>query len=190
MGFLSRMKYIYCFSWSDLGVVQSLAEVKVEPETKPVTTLIRQIFGNKVDHQEFPVTSVAVIETAAEKWVGLTRRVATSLHRSHYRDVNLVRHLYDLYQINEKGHFSDKFYTLAPKIILDDRMHYKNHNVDYYRDPVSEIKRAVDELSSSTEWHDNWDRFVDVMVFAQQKPHYNEVLNNLHRMTTTVLGKL
>lgn len=167
-----------------------LAEVKVEPENKLVTTLVKQILGDKVDHPEFSVSSVAIIETAAEKWVGLTRRVATSAHRQHYRDANLVRHLYDLYKINECGCFSDEFNTLACRIVLDDRKHYKSHNDDYYRDPVSEIKRAVDELHGSTEWHDNWDHFVDTMVFAKEKPTYEDVLGNLQNKTETVLNEL
>ncbi len=167
-----------------------LADVKVEPENKPVTTLVKQLLGGKVEHLEFPVSSVAVIETAAEKWVGLTRRVATSAHRQHYRDANLVRHLYDLYKINEHRGFTDEFSSLVSRIVFDDRKQYKNHNDDYYRDPVSEIKRAVDELHQSTEWHDNWDRFVDAMVFAKEKPTYDDVLRNLHNKTEIALSEL
>jgi len=167
-----------------------LAGVKVPPEIKPVTTLIKQTLGDKVEHAEFPVNSVAIIETAAEKWVGLTRRVATSTHRKHYRDANLVRHLYDLYQINKLGYFSDEFNSLVSRIVLDDRIHYKSHNDDYYRDPVSEIQRVVDELHKSTEWHDNWDRFVEAMVFAKEKPTYEDVLGNLHNKTKAALNEL
>jgi len=167
-----------------------LADVKVEPEIKPVTTLIKQVFGDKIEHPEFPVNSVAVIETAAEKWVALTRRVATSKHRKHYRDTNLVRHLYDLYKINEANYFSDEFDSLASRIVLNDRQQYKNHNDDYYRDPISEIKRAVDELHQSTQWHDNWDKFVETMVFAKEKPTYDDVLRNLHNKTELALKAL
>lgn len=167
-----------------------LADVKVAPQEKMVTTLLKQVLGDKVQHPEFLVNSVAIIETAAEKWVGLTRRVATSRHRSHYRDVNLVRHLYDLYRINELGHFTEEFKGLVPRIVLDDRKHYKNHNDYYYRDPVSEITRAVDELAVSNEWHDNWDQFVDAMVFANEVPTYDQVLNNLHEKTQIVLPEL
>jgi len=167
-----------------------LAEVKVSPETKSVTTLIKQTLGNKVEHLEFPVNSVAIIETAAEKWVGLTRRVATSTHRKHYRDAHLVRHLYDLYQINKLGYFSDEFNPLVSRIVLDDRKHYKTHNDDYYRDPISEIKRAIDELHQSTEWHDNWDRFIETMVFAEDKPGYDDALDNLHEKSEAALLEL
>ena len=167
-----------------------LAEVKEAPENKPVTTLIKRMLGDKVDQAVFPVNSVAIIETAAEKWVGLTRRVATSAYRTHYRDANLVRHLYDLYQINEFGRFSDKFSSLVSQVVLDDRRRYKNHNDNYYRDPVGEIMRAVDELNQSTEWHDNWDKFVEAMVFAQRKPTYNDVLKNLNEKTEIALKTL
>lgn len=167
-----------------------LAEVKVTPETKPVTTLIKQTLGNKINHPEFLVKSVAMIETAAEKWVGLTRRVATSAHRHHYRDANLVRHLYDLYQINSKGYFTDEFISLVSRIVQDDRKQYKNHNDAYYRDPVAEIKRAVDELHQSSEWQANWSQFVDVMVFSKEKPSYDEVLKNLYKKTEMVLPTL
>ena len=167
-----------------------LAEVKLPVETKPVTTLVKQLLGDKVEHPEFSVKSVAIMETAAEKWVGLTRRVATSRHRSHYRDANLVRHLYDLHKINELDYFNDEFNNLVPRIVLDDRKSYKNHNDDYYRDPVGEIKRAVDELSKSNEWHENWDQFVEAMVFAKEKPSYQDVIANLHDKTDKVLGEL
>lgn len=86
-----------------------MGEVRIIPQNKIVTTLIKQTLGDKVDHAEFSVSSVAIIETAAEKWVGLTRRVATSTHRKHYQDANLVRHLYDLYRINKLGYFTDEF---------------------------------------------------------------------------------
>ncbi len=167
-----------------------LAEVKMATEIKPVTTLIRQVFGDKVDHPEFPVNSVAIIETAAEKWVGLTRRVATSKHRKHYRDANLVRHLYDLYKINELGYFTDEFGPLVARIVQDDRENYKSHNDDYYQNPIAEIKRALDELHESAEWRNNWNRFVDTMVFAEQSPSYDEVLENLTQKTDLALREL
>lgn len=167
-----------------------LAEVKVEPENKSVTTLIQQILGSKVKHIEFPVNTVAIIETAAEKWVGLTRRVATCAHRKHYRDASLVRHLYDLYKINEHGYFTDEFQSLISRIVHDDRRQYKNHNDAYYCNPAHEIKRAVDELHRSEEWRNHWERFVDVMVFAREKPTYDAVLGNLQSMTGAALPEL
>lgn len=167
-----------------------LGDVKIKPEIKPVTTLIHQVLGERVKHPEFPVKSIAVMETAVEKWVALTRRVATSSHRQHYRDANLVRHLYDLYQINELGFFDDRFKQLVTRVVSDDRAQYKNHNSDYYKNPVKEIERAINQLRKETIWRDHWSKFLDSMVFSDKKPSYDQVLNNLREKTKLVLPEL
>ena len=45
-------------------------------ENKNVTTLIRQILGDAIPHTEKSIECITVPETAADKWVALTRRVA------------------------------------------------------------------------------------------------------------------
>lgn len=166
-----------------------LADVKIAPEKKQVTTLIRQIFGNEIKHTECLVNSMAIIETAAEKWVGLTRRIATSKHREYYHNPHLVRHLYDLYQINSFYPLSEKFDSLAVRIVLDDRVHYKTHNNDYYKNPTNEIKRAIEELERSNNWRNNWNEFVNVMVFSKEKPTYTQVIENLQKKTYDILTR-
>lgn len=167
-----------------------MGEVKVQPKIKKVTTMIKQILGEQIEHEEYPVNSMAVIETAAEKWVGLTRRVATSKYIDHYKDPNLVRHLYDLHKINEMNYINEQFAVLLPKIVLADGRHYKNHNHSYFENPIGEIKRAVDELVVSKEWHDNWDRFVEVMVYSKNKPTYQDVLSSFLQITEKGLRSL
>ena len=93
-----------------------LGEVKTVPVDKPVTALIKQVLGDKVDYPKFSVKTITVIETAAEKWVALTRRIATSKYREHYRDASLVRHLYDLYQINRQVIFLMNLLRLPKKL--------------------------------------------------------------------------
>ena len=167
-----------------------LGNVKREPVEKLVTTLIKNILGEKVVYDEFPVLCLDIIETASEKWVGLTRRVATSKHREYYKDPNLVRHLYDLYKIEKKGFFTDEFPHLVSEIILSDRLHFKNHNADYYKDPISEIKRAINELQKSTEWHHNWDVFCDAMIYEKNKPSYQLVMDNFIEKSEIALNCL
>ena len=61
--------------------------------------LISHVFGNKVNFPQIDLLCMSITETAAEKWVALTRRVATISQREHYYDQDLVRHIYDLYMI-------------------------------------------------------------------------------------------
>lgn len=167
-----------------------LGSVKKNPILKPVTTLIKNILGDKVSFEEHEVLCLDIVETAAEKWVGLTRRVATSKHREYYKDPNLVRHLYDLYKINKNGYLSSDFPNLVGQILLMDRQHFKNHNDDYYKNPISEIKRATEELKNSKEWHENWDVFSDAMIYEKNKPSYNDVMNNFLKISDDVIHKI
>lgn len=93
-------------------------------------------------------------------------------------------------EMNEQGYFTDEFTSLVTRIVLDDRQQYKKYNDDYYQNPMDEIKRAVEELQNSNEWHDNWNKFVNTMVFAEKKPTYAEVLKNLHNKTQLALAEL
>lgn len=167
-----------------------LGDIKTPSETKPVTTLIQQILGDKVQHPVTQVDSVSVIETAAEKWVALTRRIATTKHRNHYRDESLVRHIYDLYQIEQADLFTKQFETLVPQIVMDDRKQYRNHNDAYYCNPVAEIERALDELKTDPEWQENWERFVNSMVYDKEKPTYKKAMENLQDKSEKALDKL
>lgn len=167
-----------------------LGTVKKNPVIKPVTTLIKNILGDKVNYKEYSILCLDVLETASEKWVGLTRRVATSKHREYYKDPHLVRHLYDLYKINENGYLTDEFPDLVGQILINDRLHFKNHNEDYFKDPISEIMRAIDELKKSDEWHKNWDIFSNTMIYEKNKPSYDEVMNNFLKISEDVIAHI
>lgn len=167
-----------------------LGEVKVDPQQLSTTTLIRQTLGNNVPHPEKIINCISVIETAAEKWVALTRRIATIKYRTHYRDPNLVRHLYDLYEIKQSGQFTEEVPELILKIVDDDRKQYKNHNNAYTDNPTREIKRALDELKSDKVWHENWEIFINTMVFKKDSPSYDSVLDNLLEISLAPLALL
>lgn len=157
-----------------------LADVKIEPITLPTTTLIQQTLGAIAGHTEKEVHCISILETAAEKWVALTRRVATMEYRQNYRDASLVRHIYDLYQIHEKGHLKDdKFYDLVTQIVQTERKQYKNHNAAYVKEPVKEIKKALYALQHDKIWQTNWNNFIKKMVYQPEKPNFEIALKKL-----------
>ena len=164
-----------------------LAEVKTPTVNLPITTLIKQTLGELVNHDEKPIECVSILETAAEKWVALTRRIATIKFRSHYRDSNLVRHLYDLYQIHQTGALTGQFAELAASIVLDDQKQYKNHNPDYLNSAADEIKRSIDILNNDPAWKESWTMFIEDMVYQADKPTYSEVLDNLMTLSSIAL---
>ena len=61
-----------------------VGDVVLEIERKQIATLIRKALGEKIEHAVKHMECLSVTETAAEKWVGLTRRIATIKHKNHY----------------------------------------------------------------------------------------------------------
>jgi hypothetical protein len=167
-----------------------LGDVNLPIEIKPVSTLIQQTLKTDVSHPSVFVNSMSIIETAAEKWVALTRRVSLSKHHQHYHNTNLVRHIYDLYKIRQQGLFSDKFKNLVPIVVEKDRYQFKNHGKDYYVNPVKEIKQTVDSLTQASYWQDNWDQFISTMVFDTHKPSFHMALTNLHEISEEAIAVL
>ena len=159
-----------------------LGELRTPSIKKPVTTLIRQTIGDKIAHPQFQVEVMSLAETAAEKWVALTRRVATMTRQSGHQDPNLVRHLYDLYKMQEQGSLKQPFLNLITEIIQQDQEQFKSHNAQYHKDPAAEIDRALLELESDKKWERHWNDFIQTMVFDQQKPSYAVALESFKKM--------
>lgn len=134
------------------------------------------------------ITCVSLVETAAEKWVGLTRRIATIKHWAYYNDPALIRHLYDLLKIRRSIELNEDFTKLVKQIIAIEKEQFKTHNRDYFQNPSREIKIAVEFLASSQEWRDNWKRFVHDMVFETSPPTYDEALNSFRELSFLCLG--
>ena len=163
-----------------------LGELRLPSIERTITTLVRQTLGEKIDHPEFLVEVMSMMETAAEKWVALTRRVATMAHRQAYEDQSLVRHLYDLYQMNKHGALTEPFSELVAKIIQQDREQFKTHNLKYYEDPKLEIRRALEELRDDPKWRKYWDEFIQTMVFDAEKPTYDSALKNFLKQSSGI----
>lgn len=160
-----------------------LTDVKTPTVNLPITTLIRNTLGDIVQHPEKSMECVSITETAAEKWVGLTRRIATIKNREYYNDPSLVRHIYDLYKINKAELLGNKFAQLTTKLITAEREKFKTHNIDYFKNPLYEINHALHILNTSQEWRHNWEQFIGAMVFEKNSPSYDDAMQNLCKLS-------
>jgi predicted nucleotidyltransferase component of viral defense system len=163
-----------------------LGEVNMPPVEKKITSLIRETLGKVPQQIETSVACMSVLETAAEKWVALTRRVATIKERGKYYKQALVRHLYDLLMINAQQPL-DKivFQKLVEKIIENDRQHFKKHSELYYKSPKEAITYSMNELSNNSIWQTNWDSFAGTMVYGE-KPSYKEAIKNMALLSSWI----
>ncbi len=107
------------------------------------------------------IACVAISETAAEKFVALTRRVAAERATpSAPRDNTLVRHIYDLHAIQAHCDF-DEVAALIPIIMQADAEAYGNQRPLYRSAPEMETRLALMALESD--------------------PHYGQAFADLNR---------
>lgn len=165
-----------------LAVEFFLNTVKLPTQNQPITSLIHQTLGATVQHPIGKMDCVSPLESAAEKWVAFTRRIATMNYRTHYQDTSLVRHLYDLYRIEQNGYpFDETMVKIIMAIIEGDRQQYKNHNPAYFANPSQEIHRALKILKENKIWQNYWDIFMLDMVFGERPPYADVVDNFIHK---------
>jgi hypothetical protein len=130
---------------------------------------------------------VSVVETVADKFVAMTRRIAEELaHPGAERDATLVRHMYDLHVA--RPHYDlTEVAKLVPAIIQSDADSYGNKFPEYRDDPVSETRRAVEGLANIELYARDYEGFQRGMVYGEQVA-YRDCLVTLDELVRTVLA--
>jgi len=167
-----------------------LGELALEPNTTEITTLAKLTLGEKCQHPYFPVTCVALDETAAEKWVALTRRIAGTEIRTRQSDKHLVRHLYDLYHLKAGKLLSGSYCSIVKGIMEKDREQFKKHNAAYANDPLGVSEMALELLFKDKKWRAYWDTFLEEMVYEKNKPSFNTAYNELQNLSQEIFKAL
>lgn len=112
------------------------------------------------------VRCVTITQTAAEKFVALTRRMAAETGFSvDARDRTLVRHIYDLHVIRE--HYDrTEVAVMARCIMTHDAEEFGNQSPAYRKDCLAETKRALDVLRADASYATQYVQFVRSMVYG------------------------
>ncbi len=166
-----------------------LDDVKTPVVGKVISTLVRETLGERIQHASAEVECMSISETAAEKWVALTRRVITAKEKDRYYSQALVRHIYDLHMIDKHSPLGEEFTDLAVKVVEGDRNHFKKHSNLYYADPVKAIKHSLSELEENLDWQSAWNAFIEAMVYGD-KLTYEEAMETLRALSELVLKSL
>ena len=153
--------------------------LRLPPEIKPVRSFVAEAFGRPA---EVPAIScVSITQTAAEKFVALTRRVAVELSgNDRERDPTLIRHLYDLHTI--RSHYDPaETMALAATIIPHDVEEFGNQYPPYRADPLGETMKAIAALQTDAGYAASFDRLIEDMVYGEEPSFANclETLNEL-----------
>ncbi len=196
-GSYTRMEIVYPSSFGLSAalrphVLLELTKTKLQqPDVLlPVSSILYDALGSRFPGKPIQVACVSEIETAAEKWVALTRRVAAIERGYNGIDETLVRHLYDLYMIDSKRTLEDTFQMLVHNVIRADQTKFKRH-IEYADDPFKEIEFSLKILQEKEIWKSYYSDFIFDMVFDKATlPSYRDAMQTITRLTSLVLDTI
>ena len=127
------------------------------------------------------IECTSILETAADKFVALTRRAGAELAGLvAERDLTLVRHLHDLHALRE--HYDPaEVAALAREIMLADARAYGNQFPAYREDPLVETLRAVEALAANVSYVRQFAEFQRLMVYGAVN-EYNASIRTLKEL--------
>lgn len=132
----------------------------------PIHSFVAEAYGRPAELE--CMACVSVTQTAAEKFVALTRRASAEIaNAAEQRDPTLVRHIYDLHAI--RSHYNPiEVASLIGKIMHDDAREFGNQRPEYRDDPLAETCAAISAFTSDTSYAQNYERFQSYMVYGER----------------------
>ena len=169
----------------------TLSDIRLTTEHLTINTIIEDVIEIPTLFPPSAINCISVNETAIEKWVGLTRRIAAIERKYHYDDPTLVRHIYDLNAINRVDSISNIFFNLAKTIINYDAKQFKNQHPEYSNDPVSEIYQSLKVLKNKEIWRNRYQLFINSMVYDKSSiASYDSAVHSLESISKNVIDTL
>jgi predicted nucleotidyltransferase component of viral defense system len=149
----------------EIQIETSVWPMRRPPIELPVISFVAEAFKRP---SEVPaIACAAIVETAAEKFVALTRRAGAELADvQRERDPTLVRHIYDLHAIREHYDPADVI-ALVREIMPSDADMYGHQFPAYRADPLAETLRAVDAIAADADFVSGYANFQRDMVYGQ-----------------------
>lgn len=148
------------------------------PLLEPVNVEVQSLLGSfmPLDEQAITHQAVAMTETLVEKVVSFLRRTAgwTQQVERDPDDEQLVRHLYDVHQLlavlPPSAQAPQQLQPLFTQTVAVDRDKFGRQQPDFGRDPGGWLQKAVEQLQSSGELEELYERFVGELVWGPPVP--------------------
>lgn len=136
------------------------------PVSLTVSSFVAEAFGRPAEVGK--IDCVSITQTAAEKFVALTRRVAARLERpEEEQDPALIRHVYDLHVI--RGHYDlPRAAALIQNIMPHDAQVFGSQFPAYRADPLGQTRRAIEALETLPEYGNHYAGFLRSMVYGER----------------------
>jgi hypothetical protein len=167
-----------------IQIETTYAPLRQVPVMLPVSSFVAEAHGRPPEVAAIPCVSVT--ETAAEKLVALTRRIAMELAGlSRDPDPTLVRHIYDLHLM--QGHIDNsQVVTLARDIAAADGKEFRNQYPAYAADIAGETRKAIDALHTDPAYRSRYGDFVIAMAYGE-RPEFDAALASVVALTEQMI---
>ncbi len=150
----------------EIQIEVSLWPLRMQAIALPVSSFVAEAFQRPPEIAN--ISCVSIVETAADKFVALTRRAGAELADPDLeRDDTLVRHIYDLHVARDR-YDRVEFASLLNPIMLADAEAYGNQFPAYRANPMAETLRAVDGLASDPTYSQRYEKFQRDMVYGDR----------------------
>ncbi|HME40387.1 MAG TPA: nucleotidyl transferase AbiEii/AbiGii toxin family protein [Steroidobacteraceae bacterium] len=163
-----------------IQIETTYAPLRQAAVTLPVSSFVAEAYGRPPEVARIPCVSVT--ETAAEKLVALTRRIAMELAGlSRDPDPTLVRHIYDLHLM--QGHIEPgQVAALARNIAAADAREFRNQYPAYVTDIAGETRKALDALRTDLAYRTRYGDFIIAMSYGE-RPEFDVALASVAALT-------
>jgi hypothetical protein len=160
----------------DVQIETSVWPLRREAVEKPVISFIAEAYGQEPEVPRIACSSV--LETAAEKLVGLTWRAGSELAGLRdMRDPTLVRHIYDLHVIRD--HYdAAEVAALALDVMKADANTRGGKFPAWQKEPLGETLRAIEGIPKDKVFVDGYANFLRDMVYGEG-PDFNTAMASL-----------
>ncbi len=186
---LFRLPYTHILQGDGVLRPEIKMEVSVWPLHYPsvalsLSSFVADAFGRNAE--VVSIDCVSVTQTAAEKFVALTRRAAMEISNENtVRDLSLIRHIYDLHII--RSHYKMEEVAKVARIIMkQDAKIFGNQSSSYHDNPQSETRMAISAIETDPHYSKSFDVFQRYMVYGESID-YAVCLTTLKELSTYII---
>jgi len=142
-----------------------VSSLRLPAQKMPLQSFVSEALNRPAEVEG--VLCVSINQTAAEKFVALTRRTAAEIaDAGGKRDQTLGRHIYDLH-ITRSHYDPADVMKLAKDIMQTDAAVYGNQFPAYRDNPIATTIQAVNSLQTLQEYADRYVHFHREMVYGE-----------------------
>lgn len=172
----------------NIKIELTLCDYECDYQNQAISSLIAQVMSTPAEIDAF--LCINVMQTSAEKLVSLLRRTAASLRGiSEWTDDALIRHIYDLHIIHRETDLGTDFVRLVHQTVADDAKHFGNKHSEFLNDTRGELRAALGALNRQHAYRQQYQDFLGPLVYAQEKPDYDQGLSTLNTLSALVWGE-